>query len=99
MPDQQTIELLQNGGMIVLLIFAVWFLNKRNDKLMETNRSANERIFKEIKDRQDECEKDRGALHEEAKSLHRELGALREAIACLRKSEESVITTTTITEQ
>lgn len=89
MMDPTIQQYLMDGGLVAVLVVAVWVLNKRNDSLVGTLRADQKTYLAEIRERQDRCEKDRQELHKEARQLHRELGSLRGELNALKKRVNS----------
>jgi hypothetical protein len=70
----ETLTLLSDFGLLAGLVLAVWFLNKRNDKLTKTVTDRYLAEIADIKVRLDQCEEDRRALHQSVEQILRENG-------------------------
>jgi len=57
------ISVLESGGLLGVLVFAVAYLNRRNDVLTSKVENRYDAELCDVRRRQEECERDRENLH------------------------------------
>jgi len=57
------INVLESGGLLGVLVFAVAYLNRRNDVLTSKVENRYDAELCDVRRRQEECERDRENLH------------------------------------
>ena len=57
------ISVLESGGLLGVLVFAVAYLNRRNDVLTSKVETRYDAELCDVRRRQEECERDRENLH------------------------------------
>ena len=63
------INVLESGGLLGVLVFAVAYLNRRNDVLTSKVENRYDAELCDVRRRQEECERDRENLHNQIAAI------------------------------